>query len=397
MNNAYKIRDNFYWVGAIDWNLRDFHGYTTERGSTYNAFLLKDKKNVLFDTVKAPFSNEMLERISSLIDVNKIDYIVINHVEMDHSGALPIVIDRINPEKIICSAKAKEALLSHFKRPDWPYHVVKSGDVINIGNRNITFIETPMLHWPDSMFSYIKEDGILISSDAFGQHFATSERFDVDVDFSELMHQAAKYYANIILPYSNLVQKLLKTVKEMNIKIELIAPDHGLIWTKHIPEIIQAYSDWSLPKLNKKAVVFFDTMWKSTEKMAYSVTEGLMSQGISVKMMKLGDNNRSDVITEILDAGAIVVGSATLNNEFLPTVSDMLTYMKGLKPIDRIGASFNSFGWNPGVLKKINTEMEASGIKLVSDGISVKYVPEQRDLENCYQLGVKIAQELNVK
>jgi len=398
MNNAYKIKNELYWVGAIDWALRDFHGYSTEKGSTYNAYILKDEKVVLFDTVKAPFESEMMERISSIVSPEKIDYIVINHVEMDHSGALPLVIDKIKPEKIICSAKGKEALLSHFKRNDWPYHVVKTGDVINVGKRNITFLETPMLHWPDSMFSYINGDNILISSDAFGQHFATSERFDTQVNLSDLMYQSAKYYANIILPYSNLVQKLLKTVSDMNIKIEMIAPDHGLIWTKHIPDILQAYSDWSLPKLKKKAVVFYDTMWKSTEKMAYSVTEGLMSKGIIVKMLKTGlENNRSDVITEMLDAGAVVVGSSTLNNEFLPTISDMLTYMKGLKPAGRIGAAINSYGWNPGVLKKLNTELEAAGIKLISDGINVKYVPEKSDLEKCFQLGVKIAQELNNK
>ena len=398
MNNAYKIKDDLYWVGVVDWGLRDFHGYSTEKGSTYNAYILKDEKIVLFDTVKAAFNLEMMERISSLVSPEKIDYIVVNHVEMDHSGSLPLVIDKIKPKKIICSAKGKEALLNHFKRTDWPYHVVKTGDVINVGKRNITFIETPMLHWPDSMFSYIKEYNTLISSDAFGQHFATSERFDTQVNFSELMRQNAKYYANIILPYSNLVQKLLKSVADMNIKIEMIAPDHGLIWTKYVPEAIQAYADWSLPKLKKKAVVFYDTMWKSTEKMATSVTEGLMSQGITVRMMKLGpENNRSDVITEMLDASAVVVGSSTLNNEFLPSVSDMLTYMKGLKVPGRIGAAINSYGWNPGVLKKLNTELEAAGITLVSKGINVKYVPEKTDLENCFQLGVKMAQELNNK
>jgi flavorubredoxin len=395
MNKAYKVKENFYWVGAVDWNLRDFHGYSTERGSTYNAFLLKDEKTVLFDTVKSHFGCEMMERISSVVSPEKIDYIVVNHVEMDHSGALPLVIDKIKPEKVICSAKAKEALINHFKKTDWPYHVVKTGDVINVGKRNITFIETPMLHWPDSMFSYIPEDKILISSDAFGQHFATSERFDTEVDLSEVLYQAGKYYANIIMPYAKLVQDLLKAVAGMNIKIEMIAPDHGVIWTKHIPEILKAYSEWSTPKLKKKAVVFYDSMWNSTEKMAYSVAEGLTSQGVVVKMFRLSGNHRSDVITEILDAGAVVVGSATLNNEILPTVIDMLTYMKGLKPVNRVGAAFNSYGWNPSVLKKLNAELEAGGVKLVSEGISVKYVPEKSDIEKCYELGVKIAQELN--
>jgi flavorubredoxin len=395
MKLSYKISEDFYWVGAIDWGLRDFHGYSTESGSSYNAFVMTDKKNVLFDTVKKSFSEEMMQRISHLVSLEKIDYIVVNHVEMDHSGALPLVIDSIKPEKIICSAKGKEALLSHFKRPDWPYHVVKTGDVVNTGKYNISFIETPMLHWPDSMFSYVAEKKLLISSDAFGQHWATSQRFDTQVDFGELMHQAGKYYANIILPYSGLVQKLLKTCTDMGIQLDMIAPDHGLIWTKHIDKILKAYSDWSKPKLEKKAVVFYDTMWNSTEKMAYSVAEGLMSEGIVVSLMRLGANDRSDVITEILDAGAIVCGSSTLNNEMLPKVADMLTYMKGLKPAGRIGACFGSYGWSPVVLKKLNTEMEASGVKLIDEGINLKYVPEEADLKKCFELGVKLALSLN--
>lgn len=391
MYKSYKVADSFYWVGAIDWNLRDFHGYSTEKGSSYNAFLMMDEKVTLFDTVKEHFAEEMLERIKDLVEPSKIDYIVVNHVEMDHSGALAKVVDLIKPEKIICSAKGKEALLSHFKRADWPYYVVKTGDSLSLGKNSITFIETPMLHWPDSMFSYINEQKILISSDAFGQHWATSERFDDEVDFGELMFQSGKYLANILMPYSNLIQKLLKDVTALGLKIDLIAPDHGLMWRKNIPAIIKAYDDWSKPVLKKKAVVVFDTMWKSTELMAQQVAEGLISQGVVVKLMKLGENDRSDVMTEILDASAVIVGSATLNNELLPRVADIMTYMKGLKPAGRIGACVNSYGWNPNVIKKLNSELEACGIKLVDEGVAVKYVPDQSDLKKCFDMGVKIA------
>jgi flavorubredoxin len=396
MNKAYEVKKGFYWVGVIDWNLRDFHGYQTEKGSTYNSYLLMDEKPVLFDGVKAPFAEDTLERISSVIEPGKIKYIVVNHVEMDHSGGLPALIDRIKPEKVICSEKGKEGLLLHFHRADWPYHVVKSGDRINVGKHNITFIETPMLHWPDSMFSYIEELRILVSSDAFGQHWATSNRFDSEVDHSELMLQAGKYYANIILPYSALVQKLLKTVTGMGIKIDLIAPDHGLIWRDNISDIIAAYSDWSLPKLKKKAVIFYDTMWKSTEKMAFSTAEGLMSKGVDVRVMKLGEYHRSDVITEILDSSVIVACSATLNNEIMPQVADMLTYLKGLKPTGRIGAALSSYGWNPIVLKKLNAELTASGINVVDDGINLRYVPQLADLEKCFELGVKLSGKINL-
>lgn len=394
MNKAYQIKKDIYWVGAIDWNLRDFHGYSTEKGSTYNSYLLLDEKTTLFDTVKASFSDEMFERISNVVDPAKIKYIVVDHVEMDHSGSLPDAIDRIKPEKIICSAKGKDAMLAHFHRPDWPYHVVKTGDVVSLGKRSIKFIETPMLHWPDSMLSYIPEEKLLISNDVFGQHWATSKRFDVDVDHAELMYQSAKYYANIIMPYSPLVQKLLKAVTDMKLEIDMIAPDHGLIWTQKIADIIKAYSDWSSPKLEKKAVIFYDTMWKSTEKMCLSVAEGLISKGVDTKVMKLGESHRSDIMTEILNAKAIIVGSATINNEMLPRVCDMLCYMKGLKPVERVGAAVGSYGWNPGVLKKLNTELEASGIKVVDDGIGVKYVPTHEDLEKCFSLGIKISEVL---
>jgi len=394
MNKAFQIKNDLHWVGAIDWNLRDFHGYQTEKGSTYNSYLLVDEKPILFDAVKAPFVDEALQRISTVIDPSKIKYIVVNHVEMDHSGGLSAFIDRIKPEKIFCSQKAKEALLLHFHRPDWPYSVVKSGDKINVGKHNISFIETPMLHWPDSMFSYIEEEKVLISSDAFGQHFATSKRFDSDVDYGELVHQAAKYYANIILPYSSLVQKLLKSVQNSGLKIEMIAPDHGLIWKEYVSDILKSYNDWSFPKLKRKAVVVYDTMWKSTEKMALAAAEGLISQNVETIVMKLGECHRSDVITQLLDSSAIVVGSPTLNNEILPRMADMLTYMKGLKVPGRAGFALNSYGWNPGVLQKLNTELMASGITAIDEGIGVKYVPENKELERCFELGIKLSEKI---
>lgn len=395
MKKAQEIKKDFYWVGAIDWNLRDFHGYSTEKGSTYNSFLLMDEKVTLFDTVKAPFSNELLERISDIVDPSKIDYIVINHVEMDHSGSLPLVIDKIKPEKIFCSAKGKKAIENHFDLKNLPIHVVKSGDTINVGKKNIEFLETPMLHWPDSMFTYIKEDKILISSDAFGQHFATSKRFDDEVDLTELTFQAAKYYANILLPYSPLIVKLLKAVTDMGLEIDMIAPDHGLIWRKNISKIIDLYSKWgSGSNIKKKAVLFYDTMWNSTQMLMREVSEGLISKGIETIFMKLGDTDRSDVMTEILDAKAIVVGSATLNNEMLPRVADMLTYMKGLKTSGRIGFAVNSYGWNKKVLEKLNEEMKASKVDLISEGISVNYRPTKEDLNLAFKMGQDLAKNL---
>ena len=254
-----QLRERIYWVGVVDWGLRDFHGYSTPRGSTYNAYLVVDEKVALFDTVKAPFAAELLERISEILPPERIDYVVVNHVEMDHTGALPVVMERVKPSKLFCSPKGKENLLKHFHRDDWPYEVVKTGDRLSLGGRTVTFIETRMLHWPDSMFSYLMEDRLLISQDAFGQHWATSGRFDDEVDRGELMQQAAKYYANILLPYSNLVQKLLGDLGEMGLEPEIIAPDHGLSWRKDPGMILEAYGRWSQQRTKPKVVVVYDT------------------------------------------------------------------------------------------------------------------------------------------
>jgi flavorubredoxin len=354
-----EVKPKVYWVGAVDWNIRDFHGYSTYKGSTYNAYLVVDEKIVLFDTVKRPFFETMLENIRKIVDPSKIDYLVVNHVEMDHSGSIPETIAAVGPEKVFCSLMGKKALAEHFHQDGWPLQVVRSGDTLRLGTKTVHFLETRMLHWPDSMFSYLAEDRLLISSDAFGQHWATSERFDDQVERSELMHHAAKYYANILLLYSPLVQKLLATVADMKLEIDTIAPDHGLIWRGDPSAILDAYGRWSRQEAKRKAVVVYDTMWHSTERMAHAVGEGLDQEGVSYKLMSLKHSHRSDVMTEILDAEAIVFGSPTLNNGLLPTLADMLCYMKGLKPSGKIGAAFGSYGWSGEAVKLINGELEA--------------------------------------
>jgi flavorubredoxin len=389
-----EILKDVYWVGAIDWNIRDFHAYSIYRGTTYNAFLVMDEKVTLFDTVKKGFRSELLHHIRGIIDPTKIDYLVVNHVEMDHSGLVPEVVELVKPEKIFCSERGKKALLAHFHREDWPYEVVKTGDTVNLGKRTVQFIETRMLHWPDSMFSYIPEDRLLISSDAFGQHWATTERFDDEVDLSRLLGHAAKYYANIILPYSNLVQKLLFQVKEMDLKVDMIAPDHGVIWRRNPGKILGCYDEWSQQKSKIKALVIYDTMWKSTEMMAKAIVEGLVQEGVSVQLFDLATNHRSDIITEVLDAGALVVGSSTLNNLMLPRMADLLHYMKGLRPSTKIGAAFGSYGWSGEAVKLINTLMEEMRFTVIDPGINVQYVPAHDDLRKCVELGRKVAKAL---
>jgi flavorubredoxin len=385
-----EIKKDVYWVGAVDWDIRDFHGYSTPKGTSYNAFLVMDEKITLFDTVKKPFTKDLMSNIRKLVNPKKIDYIVINHVEMDHSGALPEIIDTIQPEKLFCSSMGKKALLDHFHREDWPYEVVGTGQTLSLGKKSVQFIEVRMLHWPDSMLSYLPEDQLLIASDGFGQHWATCERFDDEVDSPELMRHAAKYYANILLPFSPLVQKLIGNVQQLGLKIDMIAPDHGLIWRGNPGKIIEAYDVWSKQNCRNKAVIIYDTMWHSTETMAQSVADGLIQEGVSVKMFNLKVNHRSDVMTEVLDAKAILVGSATLNNGIMPGVADILCYMKGLRPANRVGAAFGSYGWSGEAVKLIGEVLQDMKMNVVDPGVRVQFAPRPESLDACVELGRKV-------
>ncbi len=389
-----ELAKGIYWVGAIDWDVRDFHGYSTYRGTTYNAFLIVDEKVTLFDTVKSSHIDEMLRNIRQIIDPAKIDYIVVNHVEMDHSGGLPKMMDIVKPEKLICSPMGQKAIIDHFHREDWPFEVVKSGNEISLGKRTIQFLETRMLHWPDSMFSFIKEDGILFSSDAFGQHYATSERFDDQVDMSEVMHESAKYYANILYLYSPLIKKLLATVNSLNLDIKMIAPDHGVIWRKNLNKILEAYDHWSRNEAGKKVLVIYDSMWHSTESMAQAVEAGLRETGVSTRLINLKVHHRSDVMTEVLGAKAVVLGSSTLNNGLLPRMAGFLMYMRGLKPTNKFGATFGSYGWSGEAVGLMNTALQDMRIDVIEEGLRMKYVPDEQKLKECVELGRRVGKRV---
>ncbi len=386
-----KIKDDLYWVGAVDWDVRDFHGYAIYKGTTYNAYLAMDEKITLFDTVKANFYEDLLFHLRELIEPSKIDYLVVNHVEMDHSGCLPKIIELVKPEKVFCSPMGEKALLEHFHRPDWPLQVVKSGDSIRLGKKTVTFLETRMLHWPDSMFSYIPEDKLLISSDAFGQHVATAERFVDEVEMGEVMRHAAKYYANILNLFSPNVQKLLAQVAELKLDIDMVAPDHGLIWRGNHQVILEAYDRWSRRETTRKALVIYDSMWHSTTKMAKAIAGAISREGVAVKMMNLAVTHRSDIMTEILDCRALVFGSPTLNNGILPRMGDFLTYLKGLRPKGKVGAAFGSFGWSGEAVKIMNEAMEGMEVKVLDPGLKVRNVPTDEDFAKCKALGAKIA------
>jgi flavorubredoxin len=389
-----ELAKGIYWVGAIDWDMRDFHGYSTYRGTTYNAFLIVDEKITLFDTVKSSHTDEMLRNIREIIDPAKIDYIVVNHVEMDHSGSLPMMMDLLKPEKLICSPMGQKAIIDHFHREDWPFEVVKSGSEISLGKRTIQFLETRMLHWPDSMFSFIKEDGILFSSDAFGQHYATSERFDDQVNMAEVMHESAKYYANILYLYNPLIKKLLATVGAMNLNIKMIAPDHGVIWRTHLNKILEAYDNWSSNKAGKKVLVIYDSMWHSTEAMAQAIEVGLRETGVSTRMINLKVHHRSDVMTEVLGAKAIILGSPTLNNGLLPRMAGFLMYMRGLKPTNKLGAAFGSYGWSGEAVGLMTTALQDMKVEVIEEGLRMKYVPNDEKLKECVEMGQRIGKKV---
>lgn len=388
-----KIADNIYSVGCRDWDIRDFHGYSTYEGTSYNAFLILDEKNVLIDTVKKEFADELIDNISKIIDPAKIDIVISNHTEMDHSGALPTVMHRIGQDKtVLCSKMGLKNLKSHFPRP-LNLQSVENGEELNIGKRTLSFLETKMLHWPDSMFTYLKEDKILFSSDAFGQHYAGDCIFDDEIG-DQIMSHAAKYYGNILLNYSSRVQDLLKSVAASGLEINMICPDHGIIWRDNPGKIIGAYDKWSRQELSKKAVIIFDTMWNSTAKMAREIAKGVESLGVNVRLMNTRKCHRSDIMTEVLDAKALIVGSPTLNNGIFPVIADVMTYIKGLKPKNRMAAAFGSYGWSGEAVKILNQEFQAMGMEIVDDGLKVQYVPEKADLIKCFELGQKIGQKI---
>ncbi|HOO97777.1 MAG TPA: FprA family A-type flavoprotein [Caldisericia bacterium] len=390
---AIRVTDSVWWVGAIDRTIRDFHGYGTPSGTTYNAYLIMADKVTLIDTVKKPFMDELLSRISSIVDPSRIDYIVSNHAEMDHSGSLPAVISRVNPEKVFASTMGVETLKAQLSF-DRELTAVKSGETLNLGNKTLSFLETRMIHWPDSMFTYMPDDKILFSQDAFGMHLASYERFDDEIPKDTLEWEAAKYYGNIVMPFSPLVLKLLEKVASMNIEIDIIAPDHGPIWRKQLGWILGLYKRWALQEPTTRAVVLFDSMWGSTTMMARSIGEGIKAGGASPRLIPMGSSDRAEVATEVLKSGALIAGSPTMNREVFPTMADVMTYLRGLKPANLIGAAFGSYGWSGEGHRYMKDMLEAMNVEIVSDTHAVKFVPNRENLNACFEFGMDVAKQL---
>lgn len=392
--NKVELKPDIYWVGGIDWDLRNFHGYLTQRGSTYNAYLIMDEKVVLVDTVKHYLFEEMLTRIKEIVDPAKIDYIVSNHVEMDHSGSLPKILELAPNAKVITSPKGEKGLRKHYKK-EWDFQVVNSGDTLNIGKRNLTFVHTPMVHWPDNMVTYIPEDKLLLSNDAFGQHIACSGRFDDEVGWDILKEEAGKYYANIVLPFGDQVKKALDALSGLD--IDMIGPSHGIIWRSFIPKILKEYQKWSSHQTENKAIIVYDTMWGSTEKMAYMLREGLSETGVPVTIKNLKTTHISDVLTDLLTSKMVVIGSPTINNGMLPTLGAFLTYIKGLRPKNRLGFAFGSYGWSGQAAGQIEEVMKELKWELPKEIVKINYIPETEDLENLKNIGRELGDILNEK
>jgi len=376
---AFEIKKDIYWVGAIDWELSEFHGYLTQRGSTYNAYLIIDEKIVLVDTVKAHVTDDLISRIKSVIDPSKIDIIISNHTEMDHSGSIPAIMKYCPNATVVCSPNGEKGLKKHFDTASWKFKVVNTGDKINIGKRDLSFILMQMVHWPDSMATYSFKDKLLMPNDIFGQHMASYERFVDENRFDIVMEEAKKYFANILLPYSR--QSLAAVTQIEKLDIDMIAPSHGLIWRgEDVKKILKSYDKWDANISENKAVIIYDTMWGSTKKMASSIYKAFEAKNINVEIKNLRKIHISDIMTDVLDAKYICVGSPTLNNTMMPTVAKFLYYLKGLRPQNRIAIAFGSYGWGGQSLNEIEKIFEFLKYQIL-DTIKFEYVPSDQDLD----------------
>ena len=392
---AIEIRKDIYWTGTIDWSMRYFHGYQTWRGSTYNAYLILDDKITLIDTAKEPFKEELLARISSVIDPAKIDYIVSSHVEPDHSGAIPFIA-KYAPNAVIITSQPNGLKGLTARYGELKYQTVKAGDTLSIGKRTLAFVPTPMLHWPDSMVTYCPEEKILFSNDAFGQHFATESLYNDRVCTAELMYEAEKYYANILNPFSAMVAKKIPQIEAMNLPIKLICPSHGAIWKDNPAQIIEKYKQWSDAYQEDQITIVYDTMWQSTRKMAEAIADGIrdVAPQTTVIIMNINRDDKNDALTEMWRSKAVLVGSPTINNGHSFAIAGLLEMASGLKFKNKKAAAFGSYGWGGGAVKQISAKLEEAGFALVNEGLQKLWVPDQSVLSECTEFGRQFAQAL---
>jgi flavorubredoxin len=387
-----ELAKNVYWIGVVDWGLRHFHGWelSTHRGSSYNAYLVKDRKIAVVDTVWAPFADRFLENLRELVDPAAIDYVVANHAETDHSGSLPALMRLCPNATVVVSPRGKDSIHGHYHQ-DWKMQVVKTGDSISLGDTELVFVEAPMLHWPDSMFTYVKGRNLLLSNDAFGQHYATSMRFNDQVDQQELHEEAVKYYANILTPFSELVLRKIDEVLALKLPVDMICPSHGVLWRKDPLQIVTSYQQWARQEPARSAVILYATMWEGTRRMADAIGTGLAKAGVPYRILNMATTDRNDVITEVFKAKAVIVGSPTVNRGPLATIMPVLEDMRGLRFRNRIGAAFGSFGWSGEAVGLLEEHLKAAGIALAAPGLKSPWQPAAEDLARCESLGAAVA------
>ena len=383
-----ELTKGVYWVGVVDWGIRHFHGHelSTHRGTTYNSYLIVDEKIALVDTVWGPFQEQFLENIREVVNPAKIDIVVANHSEPDHSGGLPAVMRHTPKATVVVSPRGEESVEGHYHQP-WKFRKVKTGEKISLGSCEMVFVEAPMLHWPDSMFTYLTGKEILMPNDAFGQHYATAFRFNDQVNQEELYTEALKYYANILTPFSSLVTKKIEEVLALKLPVKMIAPSHGVIWRQDPLQIVKKYQEWAAQVPEKSAVILYDTMWEGTRRMGEAVGEGLTAEGVPFKLFPMAISDRNDVITEVFKSKAVIVGSPTLNQGLIPTITPILEDLKGLKFQNKIGAAFGSYGWSGESVKLIEEHLTRCKIPLAAQGVRAKWQPKPADLEECRKLG----------
>jgi anaerobic nitric oxide reductase flavorubredoxin len=388
------VKNNVTWVGKIDWDLRKFHGneYSTHRGSTYNSYLIKEEKTALIDTVWSPFSKEYVKNLSDQIDLKKIDYIIANHAECDHSGALPELMRQIPETPIYCTKNGVKSLKGHYHK-DWNFNTVKTGDRLSLGQKDLIFVEAPMLHWPDSMFCYLTVDNILFSNDAFGQHYASEYMFNDLVDQTELMTECIKYYANILTPFSELVEKKINEVLSLKLPVDVVCTSHGIIWRENPVQIITRYLEWANAYQENQITILYDTMWHGTRVMAENIATGIKKSdnSVNVKLFNISNSDKNDIITEVFKSKGIAIGSPTINNGILTGVAGILEEIRGLKFVGKKAVAFGCYGWSGESVKMISDALDKSGFQLVDEGLKVMWNPDEESIVQCIEYGKKLS------
>lgn len=390
-----SFREGIDWVGCVDFAVRDFHSYEADRGTTYNAYLVRGERTALIDTVKSPMADALLRNIAELIAPERIDLVVCNHAEPDHAGALGAVLRAAPGAAVVCNKRCRAVLERYHDTSGWRFHQVSSGEEISLGGLTLQFLDTPMVHWPESMFTYVPEARTLFSMDAFGQHWATSWRFDDEAPRDTLLDETKKYYANIVMPYGAQVLKCLDVVAGW--PIELIATSHGLSWRRHIARVVEAYRGWAAHRPVPKVVVVYDTMWESTAAMAEAIAEGAARGGVETLVLPARQTGLTRIATEVLDAAAVALGSPVLNREMMPAMAAVLNYLEGLRPERKAALAFGSYGWGRGGAESIQAWLDrmagAAAWRTIRPPIRAQYRPDAAVLSECRAAGESLAAE----